>query len=141
MILSASYEEISRLLKEKIGQPITLEYKDVDTLTVTYEASFSLPVINRPITAPLKADLKLVEMALPRLVLQLDAGTAGNMALELASKKLLEKLPEGFVEEFSKGRAVLNLAAISEAGGILNLLQVNNLSFYSTSLSLDAEMK
>ena len=141
MILSLSYDEICHLVREKSGQMIGMQYKDVDTLTLTYEASISLPVINRPITHTVAADVRLVELDLPRVVLQLDAGRMGNMALDMASKKLLEKLPAGLVEEFADGRAMLNLAAVPQLQKVLERLTVNSFSFYSTSLNLDVTLK
>lgn len=141
MILSASYEEISRLIREKSGQNIGIQYKDTDTLTLSYEASIPLPVISRPLTHTVSADVKLMELALPRAVLQFDAGRAGNLALDLASRKLLEKLPAGLVESFSDGRAVLNLAAVQQLQPFLARVQVNGLSFYAASISLEAELK
>lgn len=141
MILSASYDEINRLVREKSGQTIGIQYKDIDTLTLSYEASIPIPVISRPLTHTVSADVQLVELALPRVVLQFDAGKAGNLALDMASRKLLERLPAGLVEEFTGGRAVLNLDAVSKLRTLLARLQVNSLSFYSTSLSLDAALK
>ena len=140
MILSVSYDEISALVREKSGQVIGIRYKDVDTLTLSYEASISLPVINRPITHTVAADVRVVELDMPRAVLQIDAGKAGNMALDMASQKLLAKLPAGLVEEFAGGRAVLNLAAVPQLQTLFERLKVNNLSFYSTSLNLDATL-
>ncbi|MBO4525565.1 MAG: hypothetical protein J5692_03115 [Bacteroidales bacterium] len=140
MILSVSYDEISALVREKSGQVIGIRYKDADTLTLSYEASISLPVINRPITHTVAADVRVVELEMPRAVLQIDAGKAGNMALDMASQKLLAKLPAGLVEEFAGGRAVLNLAAVPQLQTLFERLKVNNLSFYSTSLSLDATL-
>lgn len=137
MVISASYDEISQLVRQRSGQSVGIQYKGPDKLTFTYEASISLPVINRPITHTVSADLQLVEFDGRRAVLQLDAGKAGNMALDMASQKLLQKLPEGFVESFSGGRAVLNLAAIPQLARLLERVQVNSLSFYSSSLSLD----
>lgn len=141
MILSASYDEINRLVREKSGQTIGIQYKDIDTLTLSYEASIPIPVISRPLTHTVSADVQLVELALPRVVLQFDAGKAGNLALDMASRKLLERLPAGLVEEFTGGRAVLNLDAVPQLRTLLARLQVNSLSFYSTSLSLDAALK
>ena len=141
MILSVSYDEISSLVREKSGQNIGIQYKSADTLTLTYEASISLPVINRPLTHTVAADVQLVELALPRVVLQLDAGRAGNMALDMASQKLLAKLPAGLVESFSGGRAVLNLDAAPRLRPLFERLKVNGISFYSTSLGLDAELR
>lgn len=140
MILSVSYDELSSLVREVSGQPLGLQYKDVDTLTVSYDATISLPIINKPITHTLSADVRLVELDLPRVVLQLDAGKAGNMALDLASKKLLSKLPEGLVTEFSDGRAVLDLSAVPKLASLFDFLKVHGLSFYDSSLSLDAEL-
>ena len=141
MILSLSYDELCSMIREKSGQVIGLKYKDVDTLTVSYEASLSLPVINRPITHTVSADVRVVELDLPRTVLQVDAGRAGNMAVDMASQKLLSKLPAGLVEEFSGGRAVLNLAALPQLQKLFERLKVNSLSFYSTSFNLDATLQ
>ena len=141
MILSTSYDELARLIREKSGQTIGIQYKDSDTLTLSYDATISLPIINKPVTHTVSADVQVVEMALPRVVLQLDAGRAGNVALDMASKKLLEKLPAGLVESFTDGRAVLNLDAAPRLKPLFDRLKINGLSFYSTSLGLDAELR
>ncbi|MBR5018254.1 MAG: hypothetical protein IKX53_01295 [Bacteroidales bacterium] len=141
MILSVSYEEIARLVREKSGQNIGIQYKSADTLTLSYEASIPIPILSRPLTHTVSADVQLVSLDLPHAVLQLDAGRAGNMALDLAAQKLLEKLPAGLVEHFSGGRAELNLAAVPKLQALFERLKVNSLSFYSTSLNLDAELK
>ena len=140
MLLSISYDEIGSLVREKSGQVIGISYKDTDTLTLTYEASISLPVINRPITHTVAADVRLVELDLPRAVLQIDAGRAGNWAMDMASQRLMARLPAGLVEEFSGGRAVLNLAAVPQLQKLFERMKVNSLSFYSTSLCLDASI-
>jgi len=137
MLISASYDEISRMVREKSGQSIGLRYKSIDTLTITYDATIPLPVINRPLTHTVAADVQLVEFDGNRAVLQVDAGTAGNMALGMASDILLQKLPAGLVESFSGGRAVLNLSAVPQLKQLFGRMQVNSLSFYSSSLSLD----
>lgn len=137
MIISASYDEISRLVREKSGQSVGFQYKSADTLTVSYEASISLPVIKRPVTHTVSADVRLVGFDGRRAVLQIDAGGAGNMALDMASRKLLQRLPEGLVESFSGGRAVLNMLSVPKLGQFFERMQVNSLSFCSTSLILD----
>lgn len=137
MLISASYDEISQLVRQKSGQVIGLGYKSADTLTVSYEASISLPVINRPITHTVSADVQLVEFDGKRAVLQVDAGKVGNMALDMVSQRLLQKLPEGLVEQFSGGRAVLNLASVPQLRALFERMQVNSLAFHASSLSLD----
>ena len=141
MILSASYDEITRLIREKSGQNIGIQYKSADTLTLSYEASIPIPILSRPLTHTVSADVQLVGLNLPHVVLLFDAGKAGNLAMDMASQKLLEKLPAGLVEQFSGGRAELNLAAVPQLKALFERLKVNSLSFYSTSVSLDAEFK
>ena len=141
MILSASYDEIARLIREKSGQHIGIQYKNADTLTLTYEASIPIPILNRPLTHTVAADVQLVGLNLPHVVLLLDAGKTGNLAMDMVTKPLIAKLPEGLVEHFSGGRAELNLAAVPRLNALFERMKVNSLSFYNTSISLDAELK
>lgn len=141
MILSATYDEIARLLREKTGQSISLRYKDADAVTVSLEASIPIPLLARPLIHTVSADVRIVELALPRVTLQLDAGGLGGAALDLASGTLLKKLPAGLVENFSGGCAVLNLDALPRAKALLEKLRINDLRFHEASLNLDAELK
>ena len=140
MILSASYDELSRLFREKSGQSLGLRYKDADTLTFIYDATITLPILNKPVTHTINVDMRVVEFAPPRAVLQFDAGPAGNMALDMASRKLLDKLPEGLVESFQSGRAVLCLDAVPQLKTLFEHLTVNDISFYDQSLRIDASL-
>ena len=141
MTLSATYDEISRLLREKSGQQIGFRYKDADTLTVSFEASIPIPLLNRPLTHTVSADVRLAELAFPRVTLQLEAGGAGNMALDMASGMLLKRLPEGLVEDFSGGQAVLNLGALEPVKALTEKLQINSLLFREEGMCLDADIK
>ena len=69
MILSASYDELSRLFQEKSGQSLGLRYKDADTLTLIYDATITLPILNKPVTHTINVDMRVVEFAPPRAVL------------------------------------------------------------------------
>ena len=141
MILSTTYDEITRLVREKSGQQIGIRYKDVDTLTLSYNATIPIPILNRPLTHQISADVQVAEFAPPRVVLQLNAGAAGNLALDMASQKLLSKLPEGLVESFSGGRATLNLEAVPQLKALFERLRLERLVFYDSSLSLEGELK
>ena len=141
MILSATYDEIARLLREKTGQSISLRYKDADAVTVSLEASIPIPLLARPLTHTVSADVRIVELALPHVTLQLDAGGLSGATLDLASGTLLKKLPAGLVENFSGGCAVLNLDALPRAKSLLEKLRINGLRFYEAFLNLDAELK
>lgn len=140
MVISSSYEEISALVRERSGRNIGIRYKDVDTLTLSVEASIPIPILAKPLTHTLSTDVRLASLDLPRAVIEINAGKAGNFALDMASQKLLERLPAGLVESFEGGRATLNLEAIPKLRELLGKVKINGLSFYSTSLSLDVTM-
>ena len=96
---------------------------------------------SRPLTHTVSADVRLAELAFPRVTLQLDAGGAGNMALDMASGMLLKRLPEGLVEDFSGGQAVLNLGALEPVKALSEKLQINSLLFREEGMCLDADIK
>ena len=141
MIISLTYDEISRLIREKGGREIGISYKDADTLTLSFEASIPIPLLSAPLTRRMTADIRVEEFAPPRTVLQVDAGKARNMALDLASKIIIDRLPAGLVESFSGGRIEMNLNAVPRLEDLFKKIKVDSLSFYGNSLSLEAELK
>ena len=64
-----------------------------------------------------------------------------NMALDFAAKRLLDKLPAGLVEEFSGGRAVLNLDAVPQLKTFFSRMEIKQWAFYTTSINVEAELK
>ena len=141
MILSVAYDEIVSMVREKSGRTIGISGKDADTVTLSYEAEIPIPIINRPLTKTVSVDLHVEEFAPPRAIISLDAGVAGNMALDMASKKILERLPAGLVESLSGGRAVLNLDSVPQLQALFQRIKVNDLSFYGSSLAIDFSLK
>lgn len=141
MIISLTYDEISRLIRERSGREIGIGYKDADTLTLSFEASIPIPIISNPLTRRMTADIRVEEFAPPRAVLQVDAGKAGNMALDFASRMIMEHLPAGLVESITGGRIEMNLNAVSRLESLFKRIEVKSLTFYGSSLSLEAEIK
>lgn len=141
MIISLTYDEISRLVRERSGREIGISYKDADTLTLSFEASIPIPIISNPLTRRMTADIRVEELAPPRAVLQVDAGKAGNMALDFASRMIMERLPAGLVESISGGRIEMNLNAVPRLESLFKRIEVKGLTFYGSSLSLEAELK
>lgn len=139
MKLSATYDELMALVREKSGQNIGIHYKDADTLTLSYDMALTIPLLGRSLSRTLSADLHVEEVALPHAVVRIDAGVAGA-ALDLASGQLLRKLPQGLVESFSGGRAVLNLDAVPKLKNLFEKVRVNGLQFDPDAISLDAEL-
>lgn len=141
MIISLTYDEISRLVRERSGREIGISYKDADTLTLSFEASIPIPIISNPLTRRMTADIRVEELAPPRAVLQVDAGKAGNMALDFASRMIMERLPDGLVDSISGGRIEMNLNAVPRLESLFKRIEVKSLTFYGSSLSLEAELK
>lgn len=141
MIISLTYDEISRLVRERSGREIGISCKDADTLTLSFEASIPIPIISNPLTRRMTADIRVEELAPPRAVLQVDAGKAGNMALDFASRMIMERLPDGLVESISGGRIEMNLNAVPRLESLFKRIEVKSLTFYGSSLSLEAELK
>lgn len=140
MFITVSYDELSRLVKEKSGQTLGFRYKDADTVTLIYDATLNLPVLSKPVSHSLSIDMQVVELVSPQAVLQFDAGPAGNMALDFAVRNLLPRLPQGLVERFYAGRAVLHLDAVPQLQSFFNRLTVNRLSFHDQYLRIDASI-
>ena len=74
-------------------------------------------------------------------MLQVDAGKAGNMALDLASRKILEHLPAGLVKSISGGRIEMDLNAVPRLETLFKKVKVKSLSLYGSSLSLEAGLQ
>ena len=74
------------------------------------------------------AGFKVVDVQDNRLVLQLDSGTAMNLAADLVAPLILERLPAGLVESFSGGRAVINLAAVPQFSKRLSGLSITGIT-------------
>lgn len=141
MILSLTYDEIVRTVKEKSGRQIGIRRKDADTLTLSVEAAIPMPLIHKPLTRTVSADVQVVELDLPRAVLRIDAGAAGNLALDMASQQLLSRLPVGLVESFSGGTAVLHLDAVPRLRTLFERIRVDRLAFYESSLSVEGDLR
>ena len=74
-------------------------------------------------------------------VRRFDGGRMGGKVFEMGLQKVLAKLPAGVVERVEGGRVVLNLQAVPQMQSRIAQLRVNSLSFYSTSFSLDADVR
>jgi hypothetical protein len=87
------------------------------------------------------ADFKVVEVKGDRLVVQLDSGAALNAAADLLAPRIMERLPEGLVDSFSNGRAVINLSAVPQLKKKLNGVEIVGFSLDQEAISLRAVKK
>jgi len=71
----------------------------------------------------------------------LDAGNVGDFVLDKAKKLIMDKTPEGLIEQFSDKVVVLNMDAIPELKAIFENVNINSLVFGENQVSLDANLK
>ena len=105
--------DLTGIIRQKSGRDITVSTKAPDHIDISYAGKVDIPLLGTQ-DMDFTAGFKVVDVQDDRLVLQLDSGTAMNLAAELASPLILERLPAGLVESFSNGRAVVNLKAIPQ---------------------------
>ncbi len=76
-----------------------------------------------------------------RVTADIDAGSVGGFVLDKAKKYLVDKTPEGLIEQFDGKHAVVNLESIPELKSVLDTISVNDLSFTEEAVCLDASLK
>ena len=128
-VIALPVSEVAGFIREKSGRNIGLTTSAPDRISVSYAGKVDLPLRGEQ-NMDFSADFKVVEVKDNRLVLQLDSGTAMNLAADLVAPLILERLPAGLVESFSSGRAVVNLSAVPQLKK-----RLSNVSF--TGISVD----
>jgi hypothetical protein len=76
-----------------------------------------------------------------RMVLQMDSGTAMNLAADLVAPLILERLPAGLVESYSNGRAVVNLKAIPQYSKRLSGLSITGITVDDSNIRFATRKK
>lgn len=105
--------DITGIIRQKSGRDITVSTKAPDHIDISYAGKVDIPLLGAQ-DMDFTAGFKVVDVQGDRMVLQLDSGTALNLAADLVAPLILERLPAGLVESFSGGRAVVNLKAIPQ---------------------------
>ena len=112
-VISIPVSDITGIVRQKSGRDITITTKAPDHIDVSYAGKVDIPLVGEQ-DLDFTAGFKVVEVRDDRMVLQMDSGTAMNLAADLIAPLVLERLPAGLVESFSSGRAVVNLKAIPQ---------------------------
>ena len=134
-VVKVPVKDINGLLREKSGRDIILTTKAPDRFTLTYAGKVDIPMIGEQ-DMNFSADFKVVEVKGDRLVVQLDSGAALNAAADLLAPRIMERLPEGLVDSFSNGRAVINLSAVPQLKKKLNGVEIVGFSLDQEAISL-----
>ena len=112
-VIAIPVSDITDVIRSKSGRDITVSTKAPDHIDISYAGKVDIPLLGAQ-DMDFTAGFRVVEVQDDRMVLQLDSGTALNLAADLVAPLILERLPAGLVESFSGGRAVVNLQAIPQ---------------------------
>ena len=134
-VVSIPVSEITGLIRQKSGRDVSLTTKAPDRITVSYSGKVNVPMLGEQ-NLDVSAKFKVIEVKGDRLVLQLDSGTAMNLAADVVAPLILERLPAGLVDSFSDGRAVVNLSAIPQVKKRLSGLTLTGVSVDDSNIKL-----
>ena len=126
-VVSIPVSDITGVIRGKSGRDITLNTKAPDHIDISYSGVVDLPLLGQQ-NMDFTAGFKIVDVQDNRLVLQMDSGTAMNLAADLVAPLIIERLPAGLVESYSSGRAVVNLAAVPQFSKRLSGLSVTGIT-------------
>ena len=133
--VSIPVSEITGIIRQKSGRDISLTTQAPDRITVAYAGKVNVPMLGEQ-NLDFSAKFKVVEVKGDRLVLQLDSGTAMNLAADVVAPLILERLPAGLVDSFSAGRAVINLSAVPQLKKKLSGLTLTGVSVDDSNIKL-----
>ena len=112
-VIAIPVSDITGVIRQKSGRDITVSTKAPDHIDISYSGKVDIPLLGEQ-NMDFTAGFKVVDVQDDRMVLQMDSGTAMNLAADLVAPLILERLPAGLVESYSSGRAVVNLTAIPQ---------------------------
>lgn len=142
MHLSITYPEVSSIVKQKAGRDIVLAYKDQNTLTASYKASVEIPLIKKTVSKDVSVDLQVLEFKDNKLVVRLDAGFAGNLAISVAQFFLDANIPLTVYPGATDARTFqLNLRDIDQLKSVLDQMNINSVGLYPEDIGINATIK
>jgi hypothetical protein len=112
-VIAIPVSDITNIVRSKSGQDITVTTKAPDHIDISYAGKVDIPLLGEQ-EMDFTAGFRVVDVQGDRMVIQLDSGTALNLAADLVAPLVLERLPAGLVESYSNGRAVVNLTVIPQ---------------------------
>ena len=126
-VIAIPVSDITGIIRQKSGRDIVLSTKAPDHIDVSYSGKVDIPLLGEQ-DMDFTAGFKVVDVQDDRMVLQMDSGTAMNLAADLIAPLILERLPAGLVESYSNGRAVVNLSAVPQFSKRLSGLSITGIT-------------
>ena len=138
MFLSITYQEISKIVKEKAGQDIALAYAGEDTVAASYAARVEIPIVRKTVQKQVNVNLKVLEFKDNRLEVRLDAGFAGNLAIGAVQDWLTARLPLEAAPGAKDGRTfVLDLGGVEQLKPVLEQAEIKGLAIRPDGVGLE----
>lgn len=126
-VIAIPVSDITSIIRKKSGWDITVSTKAPDHIDISYAGKMDIPLLGEQ-DMDFTAGFKVVDVQGDSMVIQLDSGTAMNLAADLVAPLVLDRLPAGLVESYSNGRAVINLQAIPQYSKRLSGYSITGIS-------------
>ena len=140
VVIAIPVSDITGIIRQKSGRDITVSTKAPDHIDVSYAGKVDFPLLGEQ-NLDVTAGFKIVDVQDDRMVLQMDSGTAMNLAADLVAPLILERLPAGLVESYSNGRAVVNLKAIPQYSKRLSGLSITGITVDDSNIRFATRKK
>ena len=139
-VIAIPVSDITGIIRQKSGRDISVTTKAPDHIDVSYAGKVDIPLLGEQ-NLDVTAGFKIVDVQDDRMVLQMDSGTAMNLAADLVAPLILERLPAGLVESYSNGRAVVNLKAIPQYSKRLSGLSITGITVDESNIRFATRKK
>ena len=139
-VIAIPVSDITGIIRQKSGRDISVTTKAPDHIDVSYAGKVDIPLLGEQ-NLDVTAGFKIVDVQDDRMVLQMDSGTAMNLAADLVAPLILERLPAGLVESYSNGRAVVNLKAIPQYSKRLSGLSITGITVDDSNIRFATRKK
>ena len=139
-VIAIPVSDITGIIRQKSGRDVTVTTKAPDHIDVSYAGKVDIPLLGEQ-NLDVTAGFKIVDVQDDRMVLQMDSGTAMNLAADLVAPLILERLPAGLVESYSNGRAVVNLKAIPQYSKRLSGLSITGITVDESNIRFATRKK
>ena len=139
-VIAIPVSDITGIIRKKSGRDITVSTKAPDHIDVSYAGKVDIPLLGEQ-DVDFAAGFKVVEVQDDRMVLQMDSGTALNLAADLVAPLILERLPAGLVESYSNGRTVVNLKAIPQYSKRLSGYSITGITVDESNIRFETVKK
>ena len=134
MKLIVPFNEIKKIIDEKVKQPISFEFVNEHTLRVNYELNLFIT------TQKIGADLEIKGLSGSDLFLGY-ANSNDQMMVGTALKMVGNKIPEGLLEEKEGGNLTLHLDKIDQMKQVFDKIDIQKILVLDEGIDIEGQLK